>query len=249
MVARRKVRGRERPVIVVNIHEDRVRRNYARLHRAAAKSQDSATYYKKAIAATHIYANFYIEAMRELKKHNLVERERRVVGDRYHTTMWQSLNALNAWRRELEARLADLRERRRQGHCQRWPALSGFTGKWLVNANGYIFVMTISRQGPRLSGDFRGITTKDPSTTRVLGTAGKRTIKFTRLSSNGYPPQHYRGTLTLTQRGRRLIGTFSDKGKRYKWCAVDARLVPRTKWSRWTDCSVGGRARRASAGR
>ena len=119
----------------------------------------------------------------------------------------------------------------------------GFGGRWMVNANGYIFVVDIIQRRNRISGFFRGITNKDSSISSISGSVRGKRIQFTRsrAATRNHPPQPYTGRIVRTNTGRWMKGTFKHRGGTYQWCAVDAVLVTRGDRSKWSDCTIGGR--------
>jgi hypothetical protein len=241
-VERREIRGRSRWVVTVGMAANRVRRLFAKKQREAAKNEDSAAYYRAALKATNYFIDLYSDGIRELREHGIVEKRKRVVGGGYYTTMWESWNAVNAWRLELETRLVDLRERRRAKFRAPAKLAFGCIREWLLNANGSIFLMRVTlTQGGDIKGQIYRLAGIEPVWTRTVGFAFGTTIKFDRINerTKSWKTQTYSGRVVPTKRGFKLTGTFTHKGVGgYKWCAVASLLVPPGKREKWRNCAV-----------
>ena len=113
----------------------------------------------------------------------------------------------------------------------------GMAGAWLVNANGYTFVMRLSGDG-RFSGTLTGLNNSN-EVTRIDGSRSGDTARFTRSNSKNDRIQQYQGRVIVTEEGRWMFGTFRWQGGDYNWCAVGASLVPAAERRAWSDCKVG----------
>lgn len=120
--------------------------------------------------------------------------------------------------------------------AQTGPSAS-LAGEWLVNANGYTFLMRLSGD-PRFSGTLAGLNNSD-SVTQIDGQRGGGIAQFTRTNDENESFQTYRGQVVVTEEGKWIFGSFRWQGGDYSWCAVTASLVDPAKRKRWTNCKIG----------
>lgn len=117
------------------------------------------------------------------------------------------------------------------------PPPGGVAGEWLVNANGYTFVMRLSGD-PRFSGSLSGLN-NDNAVTRIDGQRSGAIAEFTRTNDENDRFQAYRGRIVATEEAKWMFGTFVWQGGEYRWCAVSASLVDPAERRSWSDCKVG----------
>jgi hypothetical protein len=94
------------------------------------------------------------------------------------------------------------------------------SGKWFMNANGYLGDLNLSQSGARFSGDMH------EDRTPVNGSISDGGLDFVRSEiGEDYPDQVYRGKEFIIEGKRWLVGKFQDTNFaadfRFDWCAVE----------------------------
>jgi len=217
-------------VVAVDVPAKTVRRDYARLHRAAHNTIDIDVYHRKALAAANLYIKDYIKALRLLGKHGYFEKPRQIVGGKQHTTMRQSLNALLAWRRGLKRRLEYARRLKQlatQCPPKRRTASRNLAGIWFSKLNKTKMKLLINQKGRTISGTF--INSSEPNTSMKGSLFGNKVV-FNRLNVRrkaGYT-QSYTGRQYIIRGNLWLIGVFTDSrrgSKKFVWCATKSGTI------------------------
>lgn len=109
-------------------------------------------------------------------------------------------------------------------------------GRWVLNANGYTFLLELDRAGGQLGGSLSPLNSDNP-VTRIDGEATAEGIRFTRAAHNGWAAQRYEGRLVRGPSGPLLTGTFVHEGAGgYRWCAIRATARPSSAAVWWPGC-------------
>lgn len=111
-------------------------------------------------------------------------------------------------------------------------------GQWLVNANGYTFIVSLSQSGNTINGNWKPLNNDNP-TTYIKGSIKGKTIRFSRSEHQSVSVQQYQGTVFEGKSGLKMKGSFVHEGSDgYGWCATSRSSVKLDDPRQWSGCDL-----------